>query len=87
MAEPGNDAGDDFSIAMLTDQHMRPRPAIPERNHQLLGMPERQNDGSLFAIQRIHRRMAALLQPHTSLDPTNHQRSERRQHRKLKPLL
>ena len=68
MAEPGNDAGDNFSVAMLTDQYMRPRPAIPKRNHQLLGMPESQDDGSFLTIQRIHRLIAALLQPHASLD-------------------
>jgi hypothetical protein len=87
MTEPGNDAGDNFSVAMLTDQHMRPGPAIPEGNHQLLGMPEGQNDGSFLSIQRIHRLIAALLQPHTSLDPTDHQSSERRQYGQLKPSL
>lgn len=86
MAEPGNDAGDNLSVAMLADEHMRPGPAISERNHQLLGMPERQDDGSLLAIQRIHRLIAALLQPHTSFDAANDQSSQRRQHGKLEPL-
>ena len=78
MAEPGDDAGDYFSVAMLTDQHMRPGSTVPERNHQLLGMPESQNDGSFLSIQRIYRLIAALLQSHASLDPTDDQSAERR---------
>ncbi len=87
MPEPGNDAGDNFSVAMLADQHMRPRPAIPERNHQLLGMPESQDDGSFLTIQRIHRLIAALLKPHGASNPADDQGPERRQHCKLDPLL
>lgn len=50
MTEPGDDAGDNFSVAMLTDQHMRPGSTVPERNHQLLGMPKGQNDGPFLTI-------------------------------------
>lgn len=87
MAEPGNDSGDDFSVAVLTDQHMRSGPAVPERNHQLLGMPEGQNDGPFLTIQRIHRLIAALLKPHGASNPADDQGSERRQQRELDPVL
>ena len=79
MAKPGDNAGNDFSVAMLTDQHVRPGSAVPEGNHQLLGMPKCQNNGSRFPIQRIHRLITALLHPHRSPDRTDDHGSEGRQ--------
>jgi hypothetical protein len=44
VAKPGDDPGDDFPIAMSADEHMSTGPPIADRNHQLLGMPEGQNN-------------------------------------------
>ena len=40
MTEAGDDSSNDLAIAVLADQNMRPGPAIPRRNHELLSMPE-----------------------------------------------
>jgi hypothetical protein len=40
MTEAGDDSSNDLAIAVLADQNMRPCPAIPRRNHELLSMPE-----------------------------------------------
>jgi hypothetical protein len=44
MPEPGNNARNDLPVPVLTDQHMGTGSTIAERNHQLLRMPEGQND-------------------------------------------
>ncbi len=41
--EPRHDAADQLPITMLADQHMGFQPGKPQRHHELLGMPERQN--------------------------------------------
>lgn len=71
MAKSRDDARDDFAVAMLADQHMGTRSAIPNRDHQLLGMPKGQNDVSTFAIQRIDRLMPTRLAPHRPRNCSN----------------
>lgn len=61
MAESCNDPGDDLTVAVLADQDMRALPTVAERDHELLGVPKRQDDMAPFPIQRIHGFMAAGL--------------------------
>ncbi len=79
MAESRNDPGDDFTVAVLADQDMRALSTVTERDHELLGVPKRQDDMAPFAIQRIHGFMAAGLQPHGPRDAADHRRTDRRQ--------
>ena len=86
MAESCDDARDDFPVAMLADQHMRTRSAIPDRNHQLLGMPKGQNNVTAFTVQRIDRLMPARLAPHRTRNRSNQACRNRRQQRAFDPL-
>ena len=87
MAESRDDARDDFAVTMLADQHMRTRSAIPDRDHQLLGMPKSQNNVAAFTIQPIDRFMPARLAPHRPRDRSNQPGRDRRQQRALGPPL
>lgn len=71
VAEPGDDPGDDFPIAMPADQHMGTGSSIADRDHQLLSMPKRENDVPPFPIQPINRFMAASLITHRACDAAN----------------
>jgi hypothetical protein len=68
MTEAGDDAGNDFSITVLTDQNMRPRSAIPRRNHELLGMPKGQDDVASAPIEGVDFFVAARLRTHGRRD-------------------
>jgi len=80
MAEPCNDARDDFSITMLADQDMGAGSPIADRDHELLGVPKRQNNVAPVSIQRIDRLMPTGLIGHRPGDPANNRGSYRRQH-------
>jgi hypothetical protein len=54
MPESRDDARDDLTVLMLTDQHVGPCSAITGRDHELLRVPKRENDVPALAIQRIH---------------------------------
>lgn len=86
MPEPRNDARDDFSVAMLTDQYMGAPTPITDRDHQLLRVPKGKNDVAPFPIQRIDRLMSARLTTHRLRDSTNDRRGHRRQQGTLHPL-
>jgi hypothetical protein len=79
MPEPGDDAGDHFSIAMPADQNVRPRPAIPQGDHELLGMPEREDDRLPPAMQDIDALLALGRQCHGPPEQPNHAGTEQRQ--------
>lgn len=85
MAESGDDPRDDFSVAMPADQYMRACPSIADRDHQLLGMPESQNDVSPVPIQRIDRFVTAGLKAHRTRNTADSRGSNRRQKRTLQP--
>ena len=87
MPEAGDDPGDDLAVAVLTDEDVRAWPAVPEGNHQLLRVPEGQDDRPPFAIERIDRFRTALLEPHRPTDGADKRRADRRQHRQFDPLL
>ena len=74
-----------FAVAMLADQHMGPRSAVPDRDHQLLGMPKGQNNVTAFTIQRIDCLMPASLAPHRLRDCLNQAGRHRRQQRAFRP--
>jgi len=76
MPEPGNDACDHFSIAMPADQDMRPRSTISQRNHELLGMPECEDDGLPPAMQGINLRFALGRQRHGPTEQPDHAGAE-----------
>src|SRR6476469_5019090 len=59
MPKPRNDPRDDFPIAMLANQHMGTGSSIPDRNHQLLGMPKGQDNVASFPVQPIERFVTA----------------------------
>ncbi len=86
MPEPGNDPGDDFTIAMLTDQHMGTGSSIAEQHHQLLGMPKGENNVPSFLIQGIDRFVPASLIAHRACDASNRSRCNRGQQREFHPL-
>ena len=54
MPESCDDAGNDFSILMLADQHVRTGSPVADRNHELLGVPKGQNDIATVAIENFH---------------------------------
>jgi hypothetical protein len=78
MPKPRNDPGDDFPIAMLANQHMGTGSSIPDRNHQLLGMPKGQDNVASFPVQPIERFVTARLTVHRACDAANDGGSDRR---------
>jgi hypothetical protein len=76
MPEPGHDARDHLAIAMPADQDMRPRAAIAQGNHELLGMPEGQDDGLPLAVQGIDLRLAPARQRHGPSEEPDHAGAE-----------
>lgn len=85
MPEPCNDSRDDLAVPMSADQHMGAGPSVPEGDHELLGMPERKDDMTPLAIQRIDRFMATSRAPHRACDPANGCGSYRREERIFYP--
>lgn len=85
MPEPGDDSRDDFTVTVPTDEHMRTGSSIPDRDHELLGMPEREDDMTPFPIQRIDRFVAPSREPHRARDPANGRGSHRRKERTFHP--
>jgi hypothetical protein len=79
VAESSDDPGDNFSVSMSADEHMRTFSSVTDRNHQLLGMPKRKNDVSPFPIQSIERFVTASLTVHRACDAANGGGCERRQ--------
>ncbi len=86
MPEPRDDARNDFSVAMLTDQDMGSGASIADWDHQLLRVPKGKNDVAPVPIQRINRFMPASLTTHRLRDPANDRRGDRRQQGTLHPL-
>jgi len=86
VPEPGDDARDHFSIAMPADQDMRPLSAISQRNHELLGMPEREDDGLPPVMQGIDRRLAPGRQRHGPPEQPDHAGAEQGQHGQQQPV-
>lgn len=87
MTEPGDDTGDDLSIPVLTDEHVRTAPPVAERDHELLRMPKSQNEMAAFPVEGIDRFMASGLQPHRPRNPAHERRRHGRQHGQLQPPL
>jgi len=85
MSECGNDPRNDLSILMLADQHVSARPSVAERNHELLSVPEGQDNVLALLIQRIHLFVPARLDPHRSTKRADHRRTNRRKERKFEP--
>lgn len=86
MPELGNDARDNFSVAMTTDQHVGTRSSVADRNHQLLGMPKSQYNVATLPIQRIDGFMATRLTAHRTRHTANCGGSKWRQQRAFHPL-
>jgi hypothetical protein len=72
---------------VLTDQNMRPGSAIPRRNHELLGMPEGQDDVASGPIKGVDPFVAPRLLTHGRRDAPNQRGADWRQQRKLRPTL
>jgi hypothetical protein len=85
MTEPGDNAGDDFSVSMLADQHVRPRPPVAHRDHQLLGVPKGEHDVTSFLVQGIDRLMAPGLAAHGPKQDSDQGGRDRRQQRTGRP--
>jgi hypothetical protein len=79
VAEPSYDPGDDFPVSMSADEHMRTSSSVTKRDHQLLGMPKRENDVPPFPIQSIERFVATSLAVHRACDAANGGGSDGRQ--------
>ena len=86
MAESGDNPRDDLTIAMATNQYVRTIPSIPNRDHELLGMPKGQDDMATLMIETIDSLMSNRLELHRSGKAADQQGSHRRQHRKLQPI-
>jgi hypothetical protein len=86
MAEAGNDAGDDFPIAMPADQNVRPLPAIAEGNHELMSVPEREDDGLPAAMQVIDRLLSPARQRHGPPQQPDHAGAEKGQDGQQQPV-
>src|SRR5262245_1693286 len=87
MTEARNDASNDLAVAVLTDQNMRPRTAIPRRNHELLSMPEGEDNVASAPIEGVDLFVAARFRTHGRRDAPNHRCADWRQQRKLRPTL
>lgn len=85
MPEPRDDPGDNFPIAMLADQHMGTGSSVPDRDHQLLGMPKSQDNVASFPVQPIERVVTASLTVHRACDAANDRSRHRRQQGTLHP--
>lgn len=86
VPEPSNDSSDDFSVSMSADEHVQTSSSIPERSHQLLGMPKRENDVSSFPIQPVERFGATSLPAHRPCDAANDRGTDRRHQGEFHPL-
>ena len=86
MPETGDDARDDLSVSMLTNQHRAAGASIPKGNHQLLSMPEGKNNMASVPIQRIHFLLAPRFDAHRPANQANHSRCHGREHRYLQPV-
>jgi len=49
-----DDARDDLSVLMLTDQDMRLSATIRKRHHELTGMPKSKDEPCAFTMQPIN---------------------------------
>jgi hypothetical protein len=85
MTEAGNDAGDDLAIAVLTDQNMRANSAMPHWNHELLGMPEGEDNVASASIESVDLFMTARLRTHGRCDAPKQRGADWRQQRQLRP--
>lgn len=85
MAEPGDNTGDDFSVSMLADQHVRPSPPVAHRDHQLLGVPKGEHDATSFPVQGIDCLMAPGLAAHGPEQDSDQGGRDRRQQRTGRP--
>ena len=79
MTETGNDASNNFAIAMLANLNMRPGSAISDRNHQLLRVPEREDDVASALIEGVNRFMTTRLTMHGRRDASNQRSADWRQ--------
>jgi hypothetical protein len=87
MPKSRDDARDNLTVLMLADQHVGPCSTIACRDHELLRVPKRKDDMPALTIQRIHWLVALRIHPHRSPQPLNHRSPDRREHRKLHPIL
>src|SRR5690348_17102210 len=76
MAEMGDDRGDNLAVAVLADEHMAAGATIAKRNHQLLRVPEGENDIAAVAIVAVERLMPAGLQAQCAREQTDDQRGD-----------
>ena len=68
---------------MLTDQHMCLQLWDRQRHHQLLRMPEREDDRPPFCEQTGHMFAALRVPTHRATQHLDHGISDRRDHREL----
>ena len=85
MPKFGNDPCNDFSILVLADQHVRAGAPVADWNHQLLGMPKRQNDVATVAIERIHVFLPLRFDTHGPTQSANDCGADRREYGQLEP--
>jgi hypothetical protein len=71
VTKAGNHAGNDLTITVLTDQNMRPGSAIPNWNHELLGMPEGEDNVASAPVEGVNRFMTTRLPTHGRRDGPN----------------
>ena len=79
MTEFGDDSRNNFSILMLANQHVRARPPVADRDHELLGMPEGQNNVASAPIERVDFFVAVRLRTHGRRDAPNQRCADWRQ--------
>jgi len=76
-----DDARDDLSVLMLTDQDMRLSAPIRKRHHELAGMPKSEDEPCAFTMQPIDLLPAFRVDAHGPPKASDHRGSDRREDR------
>jgi hypothetical protein len=86
MPEPPDDAGNDLSVPVSTDQDVISGTPVREGHDQLLGVPERDDEMMPLPVEFVDGLLPAHVQPHGPAEEADERGADRRQHRELQPV-
>lgn len=78
-SESFDDAINDFPVTMLADQNLGVEATVAQGYHQLLPVPECQDDIASFPVYSVNRFESMRLQGHRLAEKPNRSRAEKRQ--------